>query len=352
MAEEKKLSLKEYLIKQDVPTAMIRELASFRKTHGDMDPEYAARVRPPKVMYVDAYTDESGRVISRGILRRALAAFLAGDNLLLTGPKGSGKNVLADTLAFITNRPLFEMPMHVHADAESLLGKDTFKPVPVEREIVVGVDKDGKPIKTTVIERQGEVQFNLAQFVISMQIGGVAVLDEINMARPEATAVLHSILDDRKRVDIPGMGLVQAHPAARVIATMNYGYAGTQELNEALSDRFVPLEVPAMTIDEITLFMETRFPGIKPDLAKQLGALFHEMLKKVEATELQSRSVTFRGLLQAVRLILMGLSPHEAVTTCVVNRTFDQYERKLLTTLVDARFPKSWTAVWAFPKGE
>lgn len=35
-------------------------------------------------------------------------------------------------------------------------------------------------------------------------------------------------------IDVPGYDKIDLHPAARFIGTMNYGYAGTKELNEAL----------------------------------------------------------------------------------------------------------------------
>ena len=36
------------------------------------------------------------------------------------------------------------------------------------------------------------------------QCGGFGVLDEINMAKNEALAVLHAVLDFRRAIDVPG----------------------------------------------------------------------------------------------------------------------------------------------------
>ena len=52
--------------------------------------------------------------------------------------------------------------------------------------------------------------------------GGFAVLDEINMAKSEAMAVLHATLDFRRTIDVPGYDRLSLHPATRFIATMNY----------------------------------------------------------------------------------------------------------------------------------
>ena len=46
--------------------------------------------------------------------------------------------------------------------------------------------------------------------------------------------MLHAALDFRRVLDVPGYRPVPLDDAARFIGTMNYGYAGTRELNEAL----------------------------------------------------------------------------------------------------------------------
>ena len=54
------------------------------------------------------------------------------------------------------------------------------------------------------------------------------------MAKNDAIVVLHSALDYRRVIDVPGYERINLHPATRFIGTMNYEYAGTKELNEAL----------------------------------------------------------------------------------------------------------------------
>ena len=73
---------------------------------------------------------------------------------------------------------------------------------------------------------------------------GLGILDEINMAKNESLAVLHATLDFRHSIDLPGYGQFPLHEATRFIGTMNYGYAGTREVNEALASRFLVLHMP------------------------------------------------------------------------------------------------------------
>ena len=64
---------------------------------------------------------------------------------------------------------------------------------------------------------------------------------------------------------MPGYDKIELHEAARFIGTMNYGYAGTRELNEALVSRFLVIDMPPA--DETTLehVLRQMFPDIKPE---------------------------------------------------------------------------------------
>ena len=85
------------------------------------------------------------------------------------------------------------------------------------------------------------------------------VLDEINMAKAEAISVLHSIMDDRKVIDIPGYDRINLHPATRIIGTMNYGYTGTRELNSALVSRFKVISVPRVNNENMKTLFQHKF---------------------------------------------------------------------------------------------
>ena len=122
--------------------------------------------------------------------------------------EATGKNVLAENLAAAFGRPVWNMSMYVNIDAASLIGADTLK--------------------------EGEVVFREGSVCQCARLGGFGVLDEVNMAKNEALAVLHAALDFRRVLDVPGYRPVPLDDAARFIGTMNYGYAGTRELNEAL----------------------------------------------------------------------------------------------------------------------
>ena len=108
-----------------------------------------------------------------------------------------------------------------------------------------------------------EVKLRKGAIYQCAEYGGFGILDEINMAKNDAVSVLHATLDYRRSIDVPGYDKIDLHPAARFIGTMNYGYAGTKELNEALVSRFLVIDMPAQTEESLEFIFRRMFPNIK-----------------------------------------------------------------------------------------
>ena len=86
------------------------------------------------------------------------------------------------------------------------------------------------------------------------------------MAKSEAMAVLHATLDFRRTIDVPGIwSSLELHPATRFIATMNYGYAGIIELNEALVSRFVVIQMPMISKESLIKLIRKHYPDIREE---------------------------------------------------------------------------------------
>mgnify|MGYP004454971309 FL=1 len=254
--------------------------------------------------------------LGKDIMEKAICALLCEKNLLLAGPKATGKNVLAENLAWIFGRPCWNVSFHVNVDASYLIGTDTF---------------DGEK----VVFRPGPV-YQCAKY------GGFGILDEINMAKNEAMAVLHATLDYRRILEVSGYDRIVLHPAARFIGTMNYGYAGTRELNEALGSRFLVLQMPTISEKQLDLLLKTEYQEIGRNMCRQLSAIFYELDAKAESAEISPRAVDLRGLLDAVALMRLGLSPLDACDMGLTNKVFDATERAIIHDVIAARIPKSW----------
>ena len=171
-------------------------------------------------------------------------------------------------------------------------------------------------------------------------MGGFGVLDEINMAKNESLAVLHATLDFRRAIDMPGYERIPLHDATRFIATMNYGYAGTRELNEALASRFVVIDMPSITTEGLMKLLKREFPALKDAYAEQFAGLFQDIQKKCDGGELSTKPLDLRGLLAAVRLMRTGLEGNRALDLGLVNKSFDDFERQLVRDVIRTRLPE------------
>ena len=295
-----------FLREEGITPELIAGVESYRAENPVTEDDLKDRVPEPEYLFY-----------GKEIWEKALAALLAGENLLLTGPKATGKNVLAENLACVFGRPSWNVSFHISTEASYLIGQDTY---------------DG----TRVVFREGPIY-------LTAEHGGFVVLDEINMARNEALAVLHSALDFRHIIDVPGYRKVHVKPAARFIATMNYGYAGTRDLNAALASRFAILNMPVISEDDLRKLLMNRFPALRPEICEQLMKLFYELEKKAAHADISDRAVDLRGLLDAVRLIEKGLMSGDALDMCIVGKTFDPFEQNLVRDVVNARIPSDLT---------
>ena len=160
------------------------------------------------------------------------------------------------------------------------------------------------------------------------------------MAKNEALAVLHAALDFRRSIDVPGYDRVEVHPAARFIGTMNYGYAGTRELNEALTSRFAVIQVPAIDGSNLERLLTEEFPTLEKKYREQFVQLFLDLQKKRENAEISSKALDLRGMLDALRLIRMGLRAGAALDMGITNKAFDSYEQGLIRDVIAARIPE------------
>ena len=291
----------EFLEQEQISRELLDGVRAYRAQY-PAAPAMQSRVPKPRYRYY-----------GKEVWEAAIAAVLCGENLLLAGSKATGKNVLAENLAMVFGRPCWDVSFHVNMDAASLIGMDTFE--------------------------NGQVTFRPGPVYLCAKNGGFGILDEINMAKNEALAVLHATLDFRRTIDVPGYDRVEVDPAARFIGTMNYGYAGTRELNEALTSRFVVIQMPAIDADGLERLLGDEFPTLEKKYRGQVVQLFLDLQKKCESAEISSKALDLRGLLDALRLIRRGVGAGMALDMGITNKAFDSYEQGLIRDVIAARIP-------------
>lgn len=279
---------------------LIKRLEAF-KLQNPVPEQLRSRLARPEVEF-----------LGEEILEMAVAALLQGENILLCGGKATGKNILAENLARLFERPVYNVSFHVNTDSSTLIGTDTF----------VG----------------GEVRLRRGPVALAAKEGGFCILDEINMAKNEAVAVMHSVLDYRRLIDVPGYECIPMHPATRFIATMNYGYAGTRELNEALVSRFTVIRMPTLREEQLERLLRAAVPGAGEEDMKRCIGLFLDLNEKAVNGEISTHPVDMRGLISALRLMRGGMEAAQAVAISITNKCFDEYEHQLVEDVVMTRF--------------
>jgi len=295
----------EFLRRQNVDKGLLEGVEEFCHVYAEQEKE-TDRLQKPQVLFY-----------GREILEMAIAALLEGENLLLTGEKATGKNVLAETLAWIFERPAYTVSFHVNMGSAELIGTDTFR-------------------NNEVLLREGMISR-------CARAGGFGILDEINMAKNDAVSVLHAALDDRRSIDVPGYDRIALHPATRFIGTMNYGYAGTRELNEALVSRFLVIDMPLQDEETLNYLLDTLFPGMKEEAKKAFVGLYLDLQKKAGQAEISTKALDLRGMIGALRTVRAGRSPWQAVKMGIVNKCFDLYEKEIIQDAAMTRIPEEWS---------
>ena len=107
-------NLIEFLKQEGVSAQLVEEVRHYSEEH-TVDEALKKRIPVPHFHYY-----------GNKVWEEALAVLLCGRNLLLAGEKATGKNVLAQNLAAVFERPAWDISFHVNMDAAALIGSDTF----------------------------------------------------------------------------------------------------------------------------------------------------------------------------------------------------------------------------------
>lgn len=216
-------------------------------------------------------------------------ALAGGDNILLSGPPGTGKTSLVKQLAAVLNWGVIQFSCSEETSSARILG-----------QWVVA----GKTMK-----------FSDGTITTAMKKGFILLEDEADFMRPELRGELHSLMEHKGTVTLSAMHpvtnepyqeVITKHPNFRWVSTANttgYGddgfqFAGTQYLNSAARDRY-----------EIIAVFKNKPPEIEAEIVKQkTGIEISIAMKMVEIANLcrdeGNNDVTFQFSLR--RLISWG----------------------------------------------
>jgi MoxR-like ATPase len=138
------------------------------------------------------------------------------DNILFVGPTSTGKSTIVHKISHDLQLPLYEVVAHKDAESDRYIGI---------REL-----------------KEGETKFIPGKITKPLMNGGIAFVDEFNFIQPGINMALHSVLDDRRQLEVLELSQepIKAHDDFMFVAAMNEGdeYRGAFELNQATKRRF------------------------------------------------------------------------------------------------------------------
>ncbi|MEG0473245.1 MAG: AAA family ATPase [Solibacillus sp.] len=254
------------------------------------------------------FTDEQCRYIpaltSEFVLQKPLngicSAVAAGDirAVLLHGPAGTGKTMSCKLICQNIGLPIMDTINCTENLDEFVLGK--------------------------FIPKDDRIVFCESNVTKAIREGGAVVFEEINFAKPQYLAFLNSLLDDNGFVRLDNGEVVRRNKNFRFLATMNLGYFGTKELNQALYNRFNSVvEVAALSDVAISRMLIARVPECTQVADKMIG-VYHKLKKKIEQEELDivisprnlenwARLAKYEGYIQAAEQTIIPIAKCERI---------------------------------------
>lgn len=223
--------------------------------------------------------------------------------MAFVGESGTGKSTAARVVPYKCGLPYVSVNFSVNIEEADLFGSMFPNPAKSKPEDPEFVWQDG--ILTRAVRN-----------------GYVAILEEINFARPGVLGKLNSLLDENRQLDLANGEVLRAHPNFRIIATCNIAYEGTNRFNKALINRF----------DDVTVFKDLKREEALEVIAARTGYSdkakmdkiynVYEALKKFASEQNVNLVVSMRQLLNIFSKGKFYKDAKDAVTRIILNGAF------------------------------
>jgi nitric oxide reductase NorQ protein len=308
-----------------VPVSEYTEAAKVAAVTGDVDEDAhdkivsflknASAVRPSSYKM----NDLNWRFAVRTVLR--------GKNMMIVGPKGTGKTVLAFTLRDVLERPFFNIPLGSTQDPRSvLIGNVHFK--------------------------AGEGTFvGLSEFVKAIQTpNAIVLLDEISRAHPDAWNILMPVLDYKQRFlridEAPDAPTIPVASGVTFIMTANIGaqYTATRTMDAALLDRAVLVEVEYLDRENELALLKERVQGVSDNLLNAITNTAIDIRKEAKSSDPRlAEGLSTRNTIEMAELVYDGFTFEEAAELVIYPQFSEaggaESERAIVKQIVQKHIP-------------
>jgi len=190
----------------------------------------------------------------------------SGLNILLDGPQGCGKTVLAKSIAESLGLEFVFFNCGAVVEATDFLAT-----------IQVRASASGAPVTDFV---KTDVLIKLEEAVAHPQRRYLIFLDEFNRCQESARNALMPALDATRRLFHPiDNRFLQVPDNVQFIAAVNRGgeFTGTFGIDAAQLDRFAPLQVDYLPPDEEVSLLRKRHPELGETVVKLIVDIAHEL---------------------------------------------------------------------------
>lgn len=189
-------------------------------------------------------------IVGRGTeFERGLAAVLVNRHLMIEGPVGVGKTMLATAIASHLDRPVYRVDGDERYTEQKLSGWFD-PPIVLEKGYI-------------------EEAFLPGPLTEAMRTGGVLFVNEMNRMPEGVQNILLPAMDEGI-IDVPKVGRIKAKDGFVIIATQNpREFVATTAISEALSDRFELLTLDYQPEGEELQILAERFPAADGELVRR-----------------------------------------------------------------------------------
>ena len=229
-----------------------------------------------------------------------------GKNIMMTGPAGCGKTLAAKSLINGLDRPNFYFNLGATQDPRATL------------------------IGNVHFDKSKGTYFSESLFVKAIQTpNAVILMDELTRAHPDAWNILMTVLDQGQRYlrldEADGQATIKVAQGVCFVATANIGneYTATRQLDKALMDRFVVIEMDTLSDEEEHGLLTYLYPTVDSDMLNNVAKIaFMTRSESMTENPRISGGVSTRTSVEIAGLLFDGFTLEESADITI----YPQYD--------------------------